>query len=473
MSELIDNRSRRIATLKTIITKLHQGAAPDEVRAELKRIVQETDYGEIVAMEQQLMAEGMPVEEIKSMCDLHSQVTRDVLVQLQPPGVPPGHPVDTFRLENAALRDATARLTRGAAAGNLLGCRAAYNELNDIEKHYQRKENALFSCLERHGITGPSKVMWAKDDEVREKLKDLGRALNQGIEAVPAAATSAAEAINEMIYKEENILLPMSLSTLTEDEWAEIWHASPRYGWCLVEPRSGYRPPEPVLPEGVSLPASQAVQLPTGNLTIEQLTSLFAALPVDITFVDADDRVRFFSEGPSRVFARSRAILGRKVQHCHPPKSVDVVDQIVESFRSGAKEVAEFWIEFHGRFVHIRYFAVRDEAKRYLGTLEVTQDVTEIRGLTGERRLLEWNANGHETPSGKVHEFDADEMLKTGEHPLGKVQSLSSQMGAGDSILIRSSFRPAPLIAMFEGQGFKVRCEERDGRFATSIERAS
>jgi hypothetical protein len=228
-----------------------------------------------------------------------------------------------------------------------------------------------------------------------------------------------------------------------------------------------------VLPEGVSLPASQAVQLPTGNLTIEQLTSLFAALPVDITFVDADDRVRFFSEGPSRVFARSRAILGRKVQHCHPPKSVDVVDQIVESFRSGAKEVAEFWIEFHGRFVHIRYFAVRDEAKRYLGTLEVTQDVTEIRGLTGERRLLEWNANGHETPSGKVHEFDADEMLKTGEHPLGKVQSLTSQLGAGDSILIRSSFRPAPLIAMFEGQGFKVRCEERDGRFATSIERAS
>ncbi len=473
MSELIDNRSRRIAALKTIITKLHRGAAPDEVRAELKRIVQETDYGEIVVMEQQLMAEGMPVEEIKSMCDLHSQVTRDVLVQLQPQAVPPGHPVDTFRRENASLREAAARLTREAEAGNLLGCRAAYNDLMDIEKHYQRKENALFSCLERHGITGPSKVMWAKDDEVREKLKELGQALNRGIEAVAGAAAAAAAAVNEMIYKEENILLPMALSTLTEDEWAEIWHASPRYGWCLVEPRTGYRPPEPVLPEGVSLPASQAVQLPTGNLTIEQLTSLFAALPVDITFVDEDDRVRFFSEGPSRVFARSRAILGRKVQHCHPPKSVDVVDQIVSSFRSGAKDVAEFWIEFHGRFVHIRYFAVRDEEKRYLGTLEVTQDVTEIRGLTGERRLLEWNANGHGQPSGRVHEFDADEMLKTGEHPLGKVQSLSSQMGEGDSIVIRSSFRPTPLIATFEGQGFRVRCEERDGRFATTIERAS
>lgn len=481
MSELIDNRSRRIATLKTIITKLHQGSPPDEVRDELKQIVKETDYGEIVAMEQQLMAEGMPVEEIKSMCDLHSQVTRDVLVQLQPQSVPPGHPVDTFRRENAALRDAVAKLRM--AAGELesdpdgkkrLACRQALNELMDIEKHYQRKENALFSCLERHGITGPSKVMWAKDDEVREKLKDLARAMSGTPAALQAAAENAAGAITEMIYKEENILLPMALSTLTEEEWAEIWHASPRYGWCLVEPREGYRPPEPVLPEGVTLPAAQGVQLPTGNLTIEQLTALFSALPVDITFVDADDRVRFFSEGPARVFARSRAILGRKVQHCHPPKSVDVVDQIVSSFRDGSKDVAEFWIEFHGRFVHIRYFAVRDESRRYLGTLEVTQDVTDIRNLQGERRLLEWGSNGHpQAASGKVHEFDADEMLKTGEHPLGKVQSLSSRMAVGDSILIRSSFRPAPLIAMFEGQGFKVRCEEREGRFATTIERGA
>ena len=292
MSELIDNRSRRISTLKTIIRKLHQGVPPDDVRAELKQLVRETDYGEIVAMEQQLMAEGMPVEEIQSMCDLHSQVTRDVLVQLQPQSVPPGHPVDTFRRENAALRESAAKLRREAAAGNLMACRAAWNELMDIEKHYQRKENALFSCLERHGMTGPSKVMWAKDDEVREKLKAVARALNEGPEAALAAAQSAADAVTEMIYKEENILLPMALSTLTEEEWAEIWHTSPRYGWCLVEPREGYRPPEPVLPDGIRLPASQGVQLPTGNLTVEQLTAMFSALPVDITFVDADDRVR-------------------------------------------------------------------------------------------------------------------------------------------------------------------------------------
>jgi DUF438 domain-containing protein len=191
-----------------------------------------------------------------------------------------------------------------------------------------------------------------------------------------------------MMFKEENILLPMCLNKLTEEEWAEIWASSPRYGWCLVEPREGYRPPASY--ESEAAPKG-GVQLPTGNLTIDQLTAMFSHLPVDITFVDANDRVAFFSEGPDRVFARSRAIVGRKVQHCHPPKSVDTVNRILDDFRAGRQSVAEFWLEFHGRFVHVRYFAVRDAERRYMGTLEVTQDATKLRALTGERRLLEYD----------------------------------------------------------------------------------
>jgi uncharacterized protein len=122
------------------------------------------------------------------------------------------------------------------------------------------------------------------------------------------------------------------------------------------------------------------------------LVAIFKTLPVDLTFVDAEDRVAFFSEGPDRVFSRSKAIIGRKVQHCHPPRSVDVVDRILEDFRQGRQSVAEFWINFHGRFVHIRYFAVRDEQNNYAGTLEVTQDASRIRALEGERRLLEYDA---------------------------------------------------------------------------------
>jgi len=137
--------------------------------------------------------------------------------------------------------------------------------------------------------------------------------------------------------------------------------------------------------------ANESLVFPTGALTPAQLRGLFGALPLDITFVDADDRVRYFSEGPDRVFARSKAILGRKVQHCHPPKSVHIVEQIVDDFKSGRQSVAEFWITLHGKFVHIRYFAVRDETGTYQGTLEVTQDLTRLRALAGERRLLEYD----------------------------------------------------------------------------------
>jgi DUF438 domain-containing protein len=393
MSELIDNRAHRVRVLKEIIQHLHSGAAPDAVREQLARIVRETDYSEIVAMEQELLAEGMPVEELQSMCDLHSQVTRDVLVQLPAKTLEPGYPADTFRRENAALRDVLEKM-RAALAGDGSELRQAFNELMDIEKHYQRKEHAIFPKLELHGISGPPKVMWAKDDEVRKLLKELGQALKQDGAATATKAEAAMRAVEEMIYKEDRILIPMCLDAFTEEDWAEIWSASPRYGWCLVEPQEGYRPSPAVLKKGLALPTAESITLPTGTLSMEQLMALFSTLPVDITFVDADDRVAFFSEGPDRVFARSRTVVGRKVQHCHPPRSVAVVDQILADFRAGRQNVAEFWINFQGRFVHIRYFPVRNEKGAYLGTLEVTQDVNGIRKLEGERRLLEYESAG-------------------------------------------------------------------------------
>ncbi len=412
MSELINNRAHRIQTMKEVIRHLHRGGSADEVRDRLRTLVRETDASEIAAMEQSLIADGMPVAEVQSMCDLHSQVLRELLVQIEPPApaIPPGHPIDTLCRENAALRDLVAQM-RGPIARigalpeatepveELTVLRQNYNNLMDVEKHYRRKENLLFSCLERHGISGPSKVMWGKDDEVRALLKQLGEALPvEGATAaewrvvLEAIAVPALAAIEEMIVKEERILFPMALQSLTDDEWAEIWRQSPEYGYCLVEPREGYQPPaatDPARPARVA--ADESLLFPTGALSPAQLRGLLGALPVDLTFVDADDRVRYFSEGPARIFARSKAILGRKVQHCHPPKSVHVVEQILADFKAGRQHVAEFWIELHGKFVHIRYFAVRDQGGRYLGTLEVTQDLTPLRALQGERRLLEYD----------------------------------------------------------------------------------
>lgn len=450
MSQLIDNRAHRIRTLKEVIRHLHEGRAPSEVKARLAELVRECDASEIAAMEQELMAEGVPAREIMGMCDLHSEVVRDILVETTRAPLAPGHPVETFRRENQALNERVKELRLALSALTpdgtdedaqideeaLSACRQLFSGLMDVEKHYRRKEHLLFSCLERHGITGPSTVMWGKDDEVRGLLKELGTALSESGGTVgewrlvsTTVAKPALAAVEEMIFKEERILLPMSLQTLTETEWGEIYEQSPQFGYCLVDPGEGYRPPaartdvpEPALAEaarvGVAFSATPApgslpmvgaaataptgvlpeavtrgtVVLPTGALSLDQLKALFATLPVDVTFVDAEDRVRFFSEGRERIFERPKAILGRLVKHCHPPSSIDVVERILSDFRSGRQSVAEFWIDLKGRFVHIRYFAVRDDHGAYLGTLEVTQDLTRERALEGERRLLQYES---------------------------------------------------------------------------------
>ena len=410
MSELLNNREHRIATLKEVILHLHRGEAPEQVKGRLAQLVGEVDASEIAAMEQSLMADGMSPEEVKSMCDLHAEVLQDTVTPAKARELPPGHPVDTFRRENRALEAAIAAARQAVAvleavsdqaypADERLAVLAAFNALMDVDKHYQRKEHLVFSILERHGNTGPSKVMWAKDDEVRELLKGAIEVLREeslsGAELkilVPTVLRPALAALESMIYKEETILLPMCLGLFTEEEWGAAWRDSPRYGWCLVEPAAGYAPPAAVPPEDpLRLPDPSSVAFPRRALSVQQLIGIFASLPVDITFVDADDRVAFFSEGPDRVFARSRTILGREVKHCHPPKSVDVVERILNDFKTGRQTVAEFWIQMQGKFVHIRYFAVRDEAGAYLGTLEVTQDLTRLRALEGDRRLLQYD----------------------------------------------------------------------------------
>jgi hypothetical protein len=410
MTEIIDNRAHRIRTMKEIIRHLHQGGDPADVRDRLKTLVQKTDASEIAAMEQELINEGMSVDEVRSMCDLHAHVLNEIRAQPKSQEVPPGHPVDTFRRENEALRrpigemKAAVAEARGRPEGDLWQevvnrMRQAFNDLMDVDKHYLRKENLLFSRLERHGVVGPSKVMWAKHDEARQLLKRVERILSQEdltadelIQLCDTTVEPALEEVEGMIFKEENILFPMALDTLTDQDWGEIWRDSPQYGWCLVEPREGYHPSEPAGPlPAAEVSAERSLPFPTGNLTLDQLQAIFATLPVDLTFIDTEDRVRYFSEGPERIFMRSKAILGRKVQNCHPPGSVHVVDKILSDFRSGGQSMAEFWISFRSKFIHIRYFAVRDLDGQYLGTLEVTQDLTRLRALEGERRLLQYD----------------------------------------------------------------------------------
>jgi PAS domain S-box-containing protein len=136
--------------------------------------------------------------------------------------------------------------------------------------------------------------------------------------------------------------------------------------------------------------AREMLQFETGSLSEEEIKAIFDILPVDISFVDKDDRVKYFNKAGERIFARTKAVIGRKVQLCHPQKSVHIVNSILEAFKAGKKDVAEFWIQMGDQLVHIRYFAVKDKNGRYLGTMEVTQDITDIKEIKGEKRLLDW-----------------------------------------------------------------------------------
>jgi DUF438 domain-containing protein len=193
-----------------------------------------------------------------------------------------------------------------------------------------------------------------------------------------------------MIFKEEEILFPMSMDTLGESEWVSVDRQSLEYGFCLYDPTEAWKP-EMASQEPEETVEAEKVRLPSGQIFPSELNAILNTIPFDLTFVDKDDRVRYFTQGRERIFARSRAILGRKVQLCHPPSSVHIVEQILDDFHSGRESHAPFWIEMKGRFIHIEYFALRDDDGNYLGTLEVSQDLTEKRALEGEQRLLAYS----------------------------------------------------------------------------------
>jgi uncharacterized protein len=478
VSELIERGGlSRKDLLKHLILQLHVGAAPAQVQRQLVRMLGQVPYGLVVEVEQELIEDGMPPEEVTRLCHLHSAALDGSIDLSGARFAPPGHPVHTFRLENEALGAVLEKLEHAAAAlevspaplpAELLPARARLNDLADVEKHYLRKEHLLFPYLEKHGITGPPKVMWAKHDETRGLLRAAVDALAAREVAAPALR-AVAEAVRGMIDKEENILLPMALDTLDELEWWEIARQSAEIGFCLVEPAGEWRPES--VPAGAEAPAADGkVRLPTGTLTQVQLEAILNALPLDATFVDAEDRVRYFTHGKERVFARSRAVIGRKVQFCHPPSSVDTVDRILAAFRAGERDEAAFWLELRGRFVHVAYHALRGPGGEYLGCLEVTQDLTAKRALRGEQRLLSWDGPAAPAPaadaapaasappwaaaSAASRRLDARPLLAQGAHPVERVMADLGALEQDEVYELTTPFLPAPLIDRAAAAGF-------------------
>ena len=408
----VEKRKARREQLKQIIRDIHRQGDPEELRERFKDLLKDVGATEIAQLEEELIQEGLPETEIKALCDVHAAVFEEGLKNQVSSEAQAGHPVHSFKKENRVIEKIVDELNRlieqlsqnvvPPNATNLAEFRRLHGRLFEIEKHYSRKENILFAYLEKHGVSAPPKIMWAIHDDIRALLKEVsqflseeqpsGRELN---EVLQKTTRPALKMITDMIYKEENIMFPMCMDTLTEGEWAEVAAQSEEIGY-LVEPDTGWKPSAPAdavasvnHPKTQNAPtgAEAEITFETGVLTQKQLNLLLNNLPLDITLVDEHDSVRYFSQGKERIFQRSKAIIGRQVENCHPPDSVHIVSKILQDFRSGQRDSASFWIHLGNKYVYIQYFALRDENGNYAGTIEVSQDIQGIQQIQGEKRI--------------------------------------------------------------------------------------
>lgn len=401
MSEYINNRQMRQKTIKDIIRQLHEGKTVDQVKSQFEHVFHGVSATEISEAEGALIAEGLPVEEVQKLCDVHAAVFKGSIEEIHQPEEPaliPGHPLQVLVRENKKISHILEKevrpylsLTALEGSGATDQLKAGVEQLMDLDVHYKKKENLYFPYMEKYGITAPPKVMWGVDDEIRAQVKEVSALLNNGSiqkETLIQKAQDMADKIEEMIFKEENIMIPMLMENLTQDEWKTIADGSGEIGY-IIEHVPKWEPGEVKEEEKVSVSGEDGiVKLPSGEMNTEELTAMLNTLPFDITFVDKEDKVKYFSEGKDRAFPRTRTIIGRNVSNCHPPASVHIVEKIVEDFKNGVKDQEDFWIRMGEKYILIRYYAVRSIGGEYLGVLEVTQDIDQIQKITGEKRLM-------------------------------------------------------------------------------------
>lgn len=441
-----EQRQKRIVE---ILSLLHEGGSFEEAKRLFNEEFEGVDVTEITSAEKALIQTGLDPAEIQRLCNIHAAVFKGSINEIHRSNYEheqPGHPVHTLKLENQVLQslltdeidDLLQKISRGnwSYRERLL---TALKDLQQLDKHYARKETLIFSYMEKYGITAPPKVMWGVDDDIRDMIKDLTT-----YAADPKAAynplsekwEAVKNEIEEMIFKEEEIMVPMTLDVFSLKDWEQIAADSFDIGFAYIPEPLPWKPSADALEkeaereparlaaiqqakettegiaaglaaEAVETPAyesehydwqeqssAETVVFPTGSLQLQQLLAIFEVLPVDLTFVDAEDRVRFFSEGKSRVFPRTASVIGREVVNCHPPKSMHMVQQILDDFRAGTRDTADFWIDLGPKKVYIRYFALREADNSYMGCLEVTQDITEIQKIQGQNRLLDGGNEG-------------------------------------------------------------------------------
>ena len=396
----------RTEQLKTYLKRLGEGEKLETVRADFVREFSDVEASEIMQAEQELMKEGTPLSEVQRLCDVHSALFHGATTEEKIANAEKeveasllrkkaheelakrdsfpkkdytdknaraaeleaiaGHPLYTLTKENDALTDLLARFKEGKDESLIPAIR-------DLSIHYAKKGDMLYPLLKvKYGVSGPSDVMWTVDDEIRDELSALAKENDHGAEwsaRLDAVLTRA----EEMIYKEQNILFPICAVNFTEEEWYGIYHDEKDYDLCFGVAQEHWEAAEN-RKGSVSFDAESEIVMPGGHMTLEELTALLNTIPLEITFVDADNINRFFNEGP-KVFKRPGMAIDREVFSCHPPKIEPMVRQIIDDFRNNRRDEVPVWMEKGGRAMLVKYMAVRDNSGTYLGTVELVQDM--------------------------------------------------------------------------------------------------
>jgi len=409
--------------------------------AEARKLVNETfDYitaEEFAFGEQHLFETGITDEVMVDGMDDIIEIFQDVLLRKEL-DLPLGHPIKAYHDESNEIEKLILKIEAKLKGKFIVNeWLEIYEKLDKINVHFSRKQNQLYSALERVGFDRPSRIMWTFDDRVRDAIKEAYQHLEDKNEKeFIDAQANIIYLIRDILSKERDILYPTSLEILTDDVFVEMQKGDAEIGYCLIETPPKYagknqKPQENKVNEDVLLADLKKVlekhgvaeldtkekifDVATGKLTLEQINLIYKHMRMDLSFVDENDIVKFYTDTDHRVFPRSAGVIGRRVENCHPRESLDTVLGVVEAFKSGEQDEAEFWIESRGKFIHILFVAVRDEHGNYKGVLEMMQDVTHIRSLQGSRRLLSWENEKKANEATSETDLSIEPNLKVGK----------------------------------------------------------
>lgn len=398
MKEL--DKKRQQAILK-ILNFIQDGGELEEAKKMFQAAFDQVDVAEITAAERELIAQGLDPRKIQYLCNVHADVFKGNIKENKENSEfeKPGHPVHTFKLENIVLKslvnDALLPDLAKWEKGDKSALSKLRQELKDLAKvhyHYARKENSMFPIMTKYGITAPPKVMWGVDDKIRKLIGQANLLISQkdiNKAEVSKAIKETAHEVLEMIFKEEEIMLPMIDEVASEEDWGNVKNEEEQIGYTLIQKPMNWKPKGKSKSDGpisIDKLSSLALNFAEGSLNLEQLSAILGLLPFALTFIDENDKVAYFGGG-ANIFPHSKNALGNSVYSCHLPESVPRVKKIFDDFHQGKKDKYEFWFKprHMGRYLYLQYFAVRKDNK-YLGCLEVAQDVTDIRNWKNEKK---------------------------------------------------------------------------------------